>query len=150
MDIEKIIKKANMMIKNNEELNDFELRYVLMDENDKKNPIVITYDYDTLYNLDVLNDTFYSIGDWTYNIDNDIFEELEKGKKIGYMDLGTHYNIWSYVDDMYDDIDHIDGMNRYIEYCIDNNIIKEKLEEKLDLDVPDIMKYYKKNQELER
>lgn len=153
MNIENILKRTNEIIKKYEELNqinDFKSRYVLIDKNDDKNPIIVAYGYDEMYKLDITNDTFIPIADWDYDFDNDIFGELEDGKEIGYMDFETHYNIWCSIDDIYDDIEHIDGMNKYLEYCLKNNITKETIDEKIKLDVPDVMKYFNKNDELER
>ena len=80
--------------------------------------------------------------------DNDIYrfimKKKEEGKKIAYMTDDVHYSIWNSIHELYpEDIDYKDGVQMYLQYCADKGITKEYLDEKTNIDTPDIMKYFK-------
>ena len=63
--------------------------------------------------------------------------------KIEYMTPEVHYNIWNSIYELYpEDIDYKDGVQNYLQYCVDNGITKEFLDKENDLDAPDIMEYF--------
>lgn len=142
--IEKIVKKANKILRNNEEYKEDEamqVQYVLLDKDNKIDDIVC-YGWDDIVSIDSKTFEIDPIHDWAFNYDNDLFEQLQKGYKIGYMTDNAHYDIWCLINEWYpEDIEYKDGLNLYIKYCVDNGITKEYLDKKLELDAPYIMNF---------
>lgn len=66
-----------------------------------------------------------SIYDWEFSIDEYIFNDLEDGYILTYLPLEQHYNIWCLLDEFYEDIEHTQGMQLYLEYCFKNGITDE-------------------------
>lgn len=91
-------------------------------------------------------ETGYStISEWEYNFDEYLFQDLENGYQIGYMSDNNHYDVWNTIEELYpEDINYKNGVQNYLQYCIDNGITKEYLDSKTGLDTPDIMKYFDK------
>ena len=80
------------------------------------------------------------IPEWDYNFDYYVYDLLEKGCDVGYMTDEMHYSIWHSINELYpNDIEFTDGLLKYVDYCKNNNITKEYLDSKVDLETPDIM-----------
>ena len=78
-------------------------------------------------------------------MDEYFFKELQNGYEIGFITNDVNYGLWSTIDEFYpEDIENIKGVQKYLKYCVDNNITKEKLSKLMNNDVPDIMKFYQK------
>lgn len=70
---------------------------------------------------------------------------MQNGYEIGFITNDVNYGLWSTIDEFYpEDIENIKGVQKYLKYCVDNNITKEKLSKLMNNDVPDIMKFYQK------
>lgn len=83
--------------------------------------------------------------DWSFNIDEDLFQNLEQDFNLEYMSLDTHHGIWYGIEEWYpDDIEYINGMQQYLSYCYKHGITHciVTMEEK---SVSDIMKYYQEH-----
>lgn len=82
--------------------------------------------------------------EWQFNADEDIFGNLEENN-IAYISMKTHHGIWSYIENVKpDEIQNKVGMQKYLKYCKDNNITKDRIEEETHLStLSDVMKYYK-------
>lgn len=130
----------------------FNLDYILIDDKKLSNTIIIASNYDEMIQVDPYTLDTKNIFDWAYNFDEDIFEELENGKKISYMSMEVHYGIWNSLNELYpEDIEYKKGVQMYLKYCKDNKITKEVIEKENGLNgVPNAMKYYKENKGKER
>lgn len=151
-DIVEFREKTNEFLKNNEEYSNFKVNYVLVDNKKLSNSIILASDYDEMIQIAPYTMDTKNILGWAYNFDDDIFEELERGKEISYMSMEVHYAIWTSLNELYpEEIEYKKGVQLYLKYCKDNQITKEKIEKanKLD-DVPNAMKYYKDKKEKER
>lgn len=126
--------------------------YILVNEKKKKYIAVASDGLEEMiefapYTKELLNG-YSNIPEWDFNFDTYLFEHLENGCDIAYMEDNVHYGVWQTLNDLYPlDIESKKGVQKYLEYCYKNNITKEYLEEKLqfnypNLNVPDIMKYY--------
>jgi len=86
---------------------------------------------------------YFNVPEWDYNFDYYIYNLLEEGWKVGYMTPEVHYSIWNSIHELYpEDIDYKDGVQNYLQYCADNGITKEFLDNNTGLDTPDIMNYF--------
>lgn len=86
---------------------------------------------------------YQNVPEWDYNFDYYIYNYLEEGKRIAYMTDDVHYSIWNSINELYPmDIDYKDGVQNYLQYCVDNGITKEYLDKQTGFDTPDIMKYF--------
>lgn len=66
---------------------------------------------------------------WDFNFDGDLFEDLESGYELALMSLDCHCNVWYTIEAWHKgDIDHPKGMQKYLGYCKQNNITKERLQ----------------------
>lgn len=80
---------------------------------------------------------------WDFNFDGDLFENLESGYELALMSLNCHYNVWCTIEEWYQgDIDHAEGVQKYLGYCKRNNITKEKLQEAVGYSGMDVMTLY--------
>lgn len=83
--------------------------------------------------------------DWAFNFDDDLFEPLENGYEIVGMTLDSHFGVWATIEDWKDgDIEHENGMQKYLAYCKRNGVTKELLQEKVSYDGMDVMELYVK------
>lgn len=90
------------------------------------------------------NDGGYSyVPEWDFNFDYYIYNLLEEDKQIAYMKDNVHYSIWNSIYELYPtDIEYKDGVQCYLQYCVDNGITKDYLDSKTGFGTPDIMKYF--------
>ncbi len=150
--IEEMIERAKELLKNDEEYENYELSYILIDKDDKEETTAIAYNADEIAQIDLKTNEITPVADWAYNIDEDVFGELEENKEIGYMSLDCHYGVWSVIEAYYpEDIEYKKGMQDYLKYCKENGITKEKLEKEVNYEGEDAMQHYKeKNKSKER
>ena len=60
----------------------------------------------------------WPIHEWDFNIDENVFAELEDGYEIRYMPLETHFGMWYVLNEYREDINHTEGMQKYLYYCV--------------------------------
>jgi hypothetical protein len=85
--------------------------------------------------------------DWSYDIDSAIFDYLEDGYELVGMSLECHYNVWSNIEEWHDgDIEHLQGMQKYLDYCKRNSVTKVKLQKELSYLGMDVMKLHEKKE----
>lgn len=152
LDVEKILNETMEFLKNSEEYKEMEICYILEDKKDIKESFIIAMEADNIIQIEPFTKEISDVAEWAYNIDEDIFGEIEENKKIAYMSMNMHYNIWETIRDWYpEDIEHKKGMQIYLKYCKENKVTKEKVEKETKLDnVYNAMKHYKKEKIKER
>lgn len=144
-EIDVLLYEARDFMNKNEEYKKMDIGYLLINKEDITKSIVIALKDDEMIEITGKPKTATSRLDWEYNIDEDIFENIENEFEIGFMSTEFHYNIWCCVDDWgLEDIYHPLGLQKYLKYCKEHNINKEALDIETNLDTPDIMKYYDK------
>lgn len=132
-----IINKVEKAIKNDEDYNyNFEMKvnYIMIDKKDKSQSYaIVELDYNQLVIVYLENMEMRDIAEYAYTIDNDIYGDLESGKEIAYMSLDVHYGIWQDAHYYYpEDIQHKEGLKKYLQYCKDKHIDKNLLNEVMD------------------
>lgn len=85
---------------------------------------------------------YHPIPEWDYNIDTYLFQDLKDGFDILYMPLYIHRVIWMDVHDFRNDIDCVDGLQRYLAYCQKEGINASILEHVMSGKVNNIMDLY--------
>lgn len=122
-----------------------ELDYILEDKKDKTKSYAVASDCDEMIEINLSTHEVSNIAEWAYSIDSDIFGMLEENKDISYMSMQVHYGIWCQIDKYYpEEIEYKNGMQKYLKYCKENNIDKKTIDERMNIDTPDVMKIYKK------
>ena len=132
-----IINKVEKAIKNDEDYNyNFEMKvnYIMIEKKDKSQSYaIVELDYNQLVIVYLENMEMRDIAEYAYTIDNDIYGDLESGKEIAYMSLDVHYGIWQDAHYYYpEDIQHKEGLKKYLQYCKDKHIDKNLLNEVMD------------------
>lgn len=145
--IEKVKNDIEMVLKNSNAHKNKHIDYILYDPNNND-----TYVLASDSNGEAIEFTpftkgysggYHYIQEWEYNLDYYFLDYLEEGKKIGYMTDEIHSYIWNSIDELYpEDIDCFNGVQVYLQYCVDNGITKEYLDEKNDYDTIDIMQHF--------
>lgn len=124
--------------------------YTLINEKSPKDSLVLMYDNDGRFcfvrpYLKEFDHKLRVVQEWQFNHEEHLFSYLGNGYKLhNSNDLVVHYNIWTSIEEWYPDIDNKKGLMEYFKYCKENNITKEKIENELKSEVPDIMKIYNK------
>ena len=68
------------------------------------------------------------IWNWDFNFDNDLFKYLQEGYELVDMTSESHYGVWWTIEEWHDgEISYPKGMQKYLSYCKQNGITKEKL-----------------------
>jgi len=95
-------------------------------------------------NIEGFEDRYFEIPEWDYNVDSYLFDDLENNYEIIYMPLDYHYGVWCCINEQHDEIEHVDGMQKYLQYCKDHHISQEVLTQlgRYAKDVPDVMEFY--------
>ena len=77
-----------------------------------------------------------------YNEPDDILlEYLEEGYEIVEMELHTHAALWNYIGET-NLVDCKDGLQKYLEYCMQNGITIDKLKSAYDYKFYDLLTFY--------
>ena len=134
-------------IKEDEELFGTKIDYILINPDTNDTVSIISNGVDKIVEFTPftkeMKTGYAKVPEWDYSFDNYLFKDIESVYQIGYMTVETHYNIWNSLEDLYpEDINYKDGVQKYLQFCADNGITKEYLDKQMNLDTPDIMKYF--------
>lgn len=142
-ELDTILYNIRDFLNKNRELKEMNIQCLMVDKNNKKNGIAIASDESDVVAINIQNYECEYSQEWDYDIDNNIFEKIENGMNIEFITPQWHSLIWDKIESysFIDEIYHKEGMQKYIEYCRNNEITKEFLEEECDTELIDIMKY---------
>lgn len=117
---------------------------ILYDEKTHSTYTTATDENGTCFNFDPYSkyepNGYNIIPEWDYNFDYYVYDLLNKGCEIGYITDNMHYAIWNSINELYpNDIEFTDGVKKYVNYCKENDITKEYIYSKTNLETPDIM-----------
>lgn len=125
-----------------------EIQYILTrkkdDEVEMKSYVSAIHDPEIMYCItgNVENNHFFEVAPWDFNIEDYLFEDLENGFEISYMSIEEHYNFWCAIDEWKNEIQHTEGLQKYLSYCQKNNITADTLDA-LGLEHVDVMNLYR-------
>ena len=94
--------------------------------------------HDYLYIYDTKDDSYLKVPEWDYSFDDYELDYLEQGYNIVYMPDSTHAAYWTLIDRYYDEIEHREGLIRYLDYCKIHHIYHDYLMESCECELPDI------------
>lgn len=128
---------------------EYQIGYIMIDKENKEKNYGIAFDEnDTCAVISMEKEEVEDIPEWSFIICEDVFEALEDKMQIGYMNVISHVGIWQQIGDYLEDIQHKNGMQKYLQYCKKKNITKESiLKEFKTSRLPDAMKYYKEEKQ---
>lgn len=123
----------------------FQVKIVLVKEGSVQPENIITYAAceDTIIYFYPFRKQEAAVDYWAFEFDKDLFGYLEKGYRIAEMTLDSHFAVWGTIEAWKDgNIEHGDGMRKYLAYCKQNGITKRLLEEKVFYTGMDVMTLY--------
>lgn len=144
--IQKLKNKMEKLLKKSEEHKDKKLNYILL--NSKTGDIYATaINYDEILefraNIKKSSIDYYEIIEALFNDDDDFFGRLENDYHIEYINMDSNYGLWNVINEFYpESINNKLGVQKYLQYCKNNNITKETIDEAIKGAPPDIMHYY--------
>ena len=103
-------------------------------KNDVENMICIKFTDENSFEI-------HNVASWDFNIEEYFLNELENNYEIDYMPLESHYNFWCAIDEWRDEIEHQDGLQKYLSYCHINGISEHEIS-LLQLESINIMDLY--------
>lgn len=143
MNYKEVKEKLNNILQNSEDYKNFKIQYIFHYK-DNDNYEAIAFDGEYIASVFLKSGEIEPIFEGLYNLDDEIFGSLEYMQgEIVYMTLNTHGGIWNYIEENIYDINYSYGLEQYLKYCKERNITKNFIDDKIKLDVPDVMKYYK-------
>lgn len=147
--VDELMFDTRTIINENEDFEGMNIQIIFLNKENARNSVALISNDDLAVEVFLNNKEFIYLHDWSYSVDTDIFENLEK-YDIGYFSDEWHYNVWCEIEDYgMEEIEHKLGLQKYLKYCKENGITKEYLDNKLNLDVPDAMKYYEEKNYIE-
>ncbi len=143
--IHKLKNKMEKMLKKSEDHRDKEIDYILLNSKTGDiHGIATNYDEILEFNSNIKKSSmdYCEIFEALFN-DDDFFGKLEDGYHIEYISMDSNYGLWNVIDEMYPtDINNKLGVQKYLQYCKNNNITKDTIDEAIKGETPDIMHYY--------
>ena len=137
-----ILDKVNEILRT-DEYKSFSLAYVLKVKDECQNCYAVAMDGDRIIGFNPFESEINNLPEWDFNIDTELFEELEWNREIIYMTMEFHYGVWNEVSNYYpEDIEHKESMQKYLRYCKKNKIDIDKIKETVGVnEIEDIMKF---------
>lgn len=142
--VSELYEKTRETLDSYDEHKDKEIKYILENKQNDYGSKAVAASITEIIQVNPVTNEINFIHDWDFGIDKDIFGEL-KDYNIAFISMTTHHGIWQFIESHYpESIDNKEGMQRYLKYCKDHEITKEKIEEESKLGkLTDVMKYYK-------
>lgn len=145
IEIDSALYEVNMLMQEKDYEN-CKIEYILINRYNCKDAIAIIRDdnYD-LYQVSLKDKEIMRAEEWFYNIDEDIFDYLEKEYELGFMTLEFHSCIWNDIERVgIEEYEHQMGFQKYLKFCKNNGVSKKRIRKELDTNVMNVMKYYDK------
>lgn len=124
-----------------EDKEDFKIEYILVNLEEPTTSFAILSADDDICKINLNEEESIDIAEWDFNYDGYFLEDLSSNE-IGYISDECNYGLWCTIDEWYpSNLSEKENMQKYLQYCIDNGITKESIDDKLNLDTPNIMQY---------
>jgi hypothetical protein len=145
-DIQKIYDLATTVLDNNIDYRNCKVDYILEDPSNHNMYLLASDDNELAIEFSLKNGKldYNYVPEWDYNFDYYLYNYFEEGYKIAYMTDNLHQGLWNSIHELYPkDIEFIDGVKYYVDYCKSHSINKYGLDKTTGLDTPDIMPMFK-------
>lgn len=134
-----------------EDMNPDSFSYILQNSKDGNEVIVSMSDYngDRYYNVNIFHpERTEDYPEWDFSLHDDLYDYLARGYELRWADIGAHSAIWEDISNGYDaeEVKADRGMQKYIKYCIDNDITFDKVKNQEDF--INIIELYVENREI--
>ena len=103
--------------------------------------VVMSEEYENAYIYHPLSDSKDPIQPLYSEPDGILLEYLEEGYEIVEMELHTHAALWNYIGET-NLVDCKDGLQKYLEYCMQNGSTIDKLKSAYDYKFYDLLTFY--------
>lgn len=103
--------------------------------------VVMSEEYENAYIYHPLSGSEKSIQPFYNEPDGILLEYLEEGYEIAEMELHTHAALWNYIGET-NMVECKDGLQKYLEYCMQNGITIDKLKSAYDYKFYDLLSFY--------
>lgn len=143
-DKDAVFKATQNILKESEEHKYKNIDCIFQNKSNITESFAVATNYDEVAIVKPFTKEIIPSSEWQFNADEDIFGNLEENN-IAFISMKAHHGIWSYIDNVKpEEIQNKVGMQKYLKYCKDNNITKDRIEEETHLStLYDVMKYYK-------
>ena len=139
MNYKEVKEKLNNILQNSEDYKNFKIQYIFHYK-DNDNYEAIAFDGEYIASVFLKSGEIEPIFEGLYNLDDEIFGSLEYMQgEIVYMTLNTHGGIWNYIEENIYDINYSYGLEQYLKYCKERNITKKFIDDKIKLDVHEVL-----------
>ncbi len=140
-----ILYNIRQFLNKNVDFKYMDIQCLIIDKDNNKNGIAIVSNEENVVAIDIKNYECEYFQEWDYDIDINIFRNLENDMNIEFMTPQWHSLIWKKIEsiEFLDYFSYKKGMQKYLEYCKNKEITQEFLEKECDTDLTDIMKYSK-------
>lgn len=148
---ERVLKRTDFYLQKRELADDpqdnFKTEYVLVKGRIDAPEKVIAYasDNETMILFHPLEErasskAFY---DWSFDFESDLFKYLEQDYQLIGMSPDCHVAVWHFISEYHqDEIEHLLGMQMYLEYCKRNHVTKGLLQQRCEYNGVDVMTLY--------
>lgn len=159
---EKIIRISNRALKRLDEYKkvrelewgeNYQISYILEKNNEPQNIRVFANICDEEDRVISFNPFLQEepIWHWGFNYERDLYDYLINDYTLIHMIMPTHCFVWEDINEFSKKEIYLhDGIQKYLAYCKKNKITLEKIQEFSGLNIPNVMRFYKKNKVLER
>ena len=113
----------------------------LADQPEKTILVLMSEEYEDAYIYVPLSDKEKPYNPHYNEPDEILFGYLEEGYEIADMDLHTHAALWNYISET-QLVECHDGLQKYLDYCLQNRITVDKLKSVYDYKFNDLLSFY--------
>ena len=113
----------------------------LADQPERTILVLMSEEYEDAYIYQPLSDKEQPYNPHYNEPDEILFGYLDEGYEIADMDLHTHAALWNYISET-QLVECHDGLQKYLDYCLQNRITVDKLKSVYDYKFNDLLSFY--------
>ena len=113
----------------------------LADQPERTIIVLMSEEYEDAYIYQPLSEKEQPYNPHYNEPDEILFGYLEEGYEIADMDLHTHAALWNYISET-QLVECHDGLQKYLDYCLQNRITVDKLKSVYDYKFNDLLSFY--------
>ena len=113
----------------------------LADKPEKTILVLMSEEYEDAYIYEPLSEKEQPYNPHYNEPDEILFGYLEAGYEVAEMDLHTHAALWNYISET-QLVECHDGLQKYLDYCLQNRITVDKLKSVYDYKFNDLLSFY--------